>query len=79
VEIIMADNEKTSDRLSTLASKAMRDPGSLTKAEIASLGATALTQSNDRAKAKAIPKTKPVAAKPAPKPAPKTSPPKSKR
>ena len=64
----MAENEKTSDKLSRLASKAMREPEKMTQAEIKSLGATALTQSNDKPKAKA----------PAPKPAPK-SPPSKKR
>jgi hypothetical protein len=46
----MANNEKTSDKLASLASKAMRDPGSLTKAEIRSLGATGLTQAKDKPK-----------------------------
>jgi hypothetical protein len=44
----MAKNEKTSDKIATLASKAMRDPGSLTKAQIRSLGASGLTQAPDK-------------------------------
>lgn len=73
----MADNEKSSDKISTIASKAMRDPGSLTKGEIKSLGASALTQSNDVAKPK--PAAQKAAPKPAPKAAPKAAPPKSRR
>lgn len=70
---MMADNEKSSDRISTIASKAMREPGSLSNAEIKALGASALTQSND------VAKPKPAAAKAAPKPAPKAAPPKTRR
>ncbi len=44
----MAKNEKTSGKIGTIASRAMRDPGSLTKGEIKSLGASALTQSPDQ-------------------------------
>ena len=44
----MAKNEKTSKRVGSLASKAMRKPGSLTNKEIKSLGASALTQRPDR-------------------------------
>lgn len=43
----MAKNEKTSTRMGTIASKAMKDPGSLSKTEIRSLGATAMTQRPD--------------------------------
>ena len=53
----MARNERSSDRLSSLASKAMREPKSLTQAEIRSLGASVLTQAPD--------------VTPAPKPRPK--------
>ncbi len=44
----MAKNEKTSARVGKIASKAMRNPGSLTKGEIKSLGASSLTQRPDR-------------------------------
>ena len=45
----MAANEKTSTRLGTLASKAMRTPEEMTPREIKELGATALTQMPDKA------------------------------
>jgi len=55
-----AKNEKTSKRIGTIASKAMRDPASLTLAEIRSLGASATTQRPDRKTSKKKPsKTKP--------------------
>ena len=63
----MADNEKTSAKIAALASKAMRDPKSLTPAEIKSLGASALTQTADK------PKKKPAARK-VPKPRTKKKP-----
>ena len=44
----MAKNEKTSSRIGTIASKAVRAPGSLTRKEIQSLGASGLTQVPDR-------------------------------
>ncbi|MCL4767772.1 MAG: hypothetical protein KJZ80_16210 [Hyphomicrobiaceae bacterium] len=44
----MAKDEKTSERVGKIASKAMRDPKSLTEAEIRSLGASASTQRPDR-------------------------------
>lgn len=59
----MARNEKTSPRVSTIASKAMRDPASLTPDEIKALGASLLTQTPD------VPKKKP-APKPRAKPKP---------
>ena len=43
-----AKNEKTSKRIGAIASKAMRDPASLTLDEIRSLGASATTQRPDR-------------------------------
>lgn len=43
----MGKNEKTSKPIGTIASKAMRDPGSLTNKEIRSLGASGLTQRPD--------------------------------
>ncbi len=51
----MAKNEKTGKDVGTIAAKAMRDPGSLTKKEIQSLAASALTQRPDKPKSK--PKT----------------------
>ena len=44
----MAKNEKTSARVGTIASKAIRAPGSVPKKEIQSLGASGLTQRPDR-------------------------------
>jgi len=44
----MASNEKTSKNIGKIASKAMRDPGSLTKPQIRSLGASSLTQRPDQ-------------------------------
>jgi hypothetical protein len=44
----MARNEKSSARMGTVASKAMRNPGSVTKSEIRSLGASVNTQRPDR-------------------------------
>ncbi|MGR3177229.1 MAG: hypothetical protein ACUZ8E_04130 [Candidatus Anammoxibacter sp.] len=46
----MAKNEKTSKTLGSLASKALRKPGSLTKPEIRRLGGSALTQRPDKKK-----------------------------
>ena len=43
----MAKNEKTSKRIGTIASRAMRDPASLTLDEIRALGASATTQRPD--------------------------------
>lgn len=75
----MGKNEKTSEEMASLASRAMRKPESLSLEEIKSLGATGLTQAADKkklpAKAKAAPKPAPRAA---PKPAAKP-PSKSKR
>lgn len=44
----MAKNEKSGTRMGTIASKAMRAPGSVTKSEIRSLGASVNTQRPDR-------------------------------
>ncbi|WP_225706817.1 hypothetical protein [Bradyrhizobium cenepequi] len=44
----MDKNEKTGKGAGSLASKAMRSPGSLSNKEIKSLGASALTQRPDR-------------------------------
>ena len=67
----MAKNEKTSKRIGTIASKAMRDPASLTLAEIRALGASATTQRPDRKPAKKTAKrtAKKTVRKPAKKPA----------
>jgi len=46
----MAKNEKTSKRVATVASKGLRNPGSLTKKEIKSVCATGLTQTADKKK-----------------------------
>lgn len=48
----MAKNEKSSSKLGTLASKALTKPGSLSNAQIKSLGASVLTQRPDRPSAK---------------------------
>jgi carnitine O-acetyltransferase len=53
-----AKNEHTSKRIGTIASKAMRDPASLTLAEIRALGASATTQRPDRKTSKKTPKKK---------------------
>ena len=56
-----AKNEKTSKRIGTIASRAMRDPASLTLDEIRALGASATTQRPDRktSKKKKASKAKP--------------------
>lgn len=46
----MAKNEKTTSRVSKIASKGLKSPGSLTNKEIKSIAATALTQTADRSK-----------------------------
>ena len=46
----MAKNEKTGESVGTITAKGMRDPGSLTKKEIKSLAASALTQRPDKKK-----------------------------
>ena len=63
-----AKNEHTSKRIGTIASKAMRDPASLTLAEIRALGASATTQRPDRKTSKKTPAKKAL----------KKSPPKAK-
>ena len=54
----MAKNEKTSKRIGAIASRAMRDPASLTLDEIRALGASATTQRPDRKPAKKTAKRK---------------------
>lgn len=41
-------NEKTSPKIATIASKGLRDPKSLTPAQIKKVSASALTQSADK-------------------------------
>jgi hypothetical protein len=48
----MAKNEKTSKGVGSIASKGLRNPGSLTKEEIQRLAGTAMTQRPDRKKKK---------------------------
>jgi len=67
----MAKNEKTSKRIGTIASRAMRDPASLTLDEIRALGASATTQRPDRKPAKKTAKRK--VKKPTKKPTKKTA------
>jgi hypothetical protein len=43
----MANNEKTGKDVGSLASKALRDPGSVTKSQIKTIAASALTQRPD--------------------------------
>lgn len=44
----MANNEKSSKQLASLASRAMQKPSSLTAAEVKSLAASVLTQAPDK-------------------------------
>lgn len=44
----MAKNEKTGKSVGSIASKGLKNPGSLTKSEIKSLSASALTQRPDK-------------------------------
>lgn len=46
----MAKNEKTSSKVSTIASKGLKDPGSLTKKEIQKISGSVLTQAPDKSK-----------------------------
>jgi hypothetical protein len=70
----MAKNETTSKHIGAIASKAMRDPASLTLAEIRSLGASATTQRPDRNTSKKKPsKKKALKAKPSKKKSQKTA------
>ncbi len=66
----MAVNEKTSARVAKIAAKAMKDPASVTKAEVKSMAASVLTQAPDKPKKAAAKKTaKKPAKKAAKKPA----------
>ena len=44
----MPSNEKTGKTIGSIASKGLKDPGSLSKGEIKSLAASALTQAPDK-------------------------------
>lgn len=57
----MAKDEESSARLASIAAKALRDPGSLTKSEIQALGGSVLTQAPDNPKPAPKPKPKPPA------------------
>ena len=46
----MAKNEKTSSKAASIASKGLKNPGSLTNKEIKTIAATALTQAPDKKK-----------------------------
>ena len=46
----MAKNEKTSKSVASIASKGLRQPGSLTKTEIKKISASVLTQTPDKKK-----------------------------
>lgn len=48
----MAANEKTSKTVAKVASKALKDPGSVTKKQIKQIAASALTQAPDKPKKK---------------------------
>lgn len=46
----MGQNEKTSQKIGSIASRGLKSPGSLTNAEIKALAGAALTQRPDRKK-----------------------------
>lgn len=48
----MARNEKSGDKVGTIAAKGIKDPGALTNKQIQSLSASVLTQRADQPKAK---------------------------
>jgi len=54
----MAKNEKTSSKVASLASKALKDPSSVTKKQVKTLAASVLTQAPDKPKPKAKPRPK---------------------
>jgi len=45
----MAKNERTSAKVASIASKALKDPASVSKAQVKSLAASVLTQAPDKA------------------------------
>ena len=55
----MAKIERSGDSAGKIASKALKDPGALTEAEIKTLAASVLTQRPDKPKAMAASKAKP--------------------
>ena len=59
-EDTMTKNERSGDATGKIASRALRDPGSLTEAEIKTLAASVLTQRPDKPKtaSKAKPRTR---------------------
>ena len=59
----MARNEKTSTNVAKIASKALKDPGAVSKKEIKTLAASALTQAPDKKKKPAAKKKKKTAKK----------------
>jgi hypothetical protein len=52
----MGKNEKTSNRFGKIASKALRDPSSITKSQVKTIAASALTQRPDHSKGKSTKK-----------------------
>jgi len=46
----MAKNEKTSTNIASIASKGLKNPGSLTKTEIKKISGSVLTQAPDKKK-----------------------------
>ena len=48
----MSKNEKTSTKVASIAAKGLKDPGSLTKAQIKTISGSVLTQAPDRPKSK---------------------------
>ena len=55
----MPKNERSGDAAGKIASKALKDPGALSHAEIKTLAASVLTQRPDKPKLKAASKAKP--------------------
>jgi len=55
----MSKNERSGDSAGKIASKALKDPGALSYAEIKTLAASVLTQRPDKPKAKAKAASKP--------------------
>jgi hypothetical protein len=60
----MAKNEKTSERVASIAAKALRAPGKPTEAEIETLAGSVLTQAPDKKPTKSKPKAKPSRRRP---------------
>ncbi len=47
---VKSNNETTSQRVASIASQALRNPSSVTKAQIKTIAASVLTQTPDKAK-----------------------------